>query len=283
MSTSITVEQAFLTPELAAQLLTTNVGNRPLKRGAIARYADDMINGRWQNTGEPIKIDKNGTLLDGQNRCLAVQLASELKGKPVSIPVLIVRGLEAESQDAMDTGKPRTVSDQLARREVANYARTAAAIRLIVQYNNGALTGDRSINNRKAHPSHAEQLAFFDAHIDEIVPAIEASSEWGNTSGINGSVQAAARYLITEVVDDTDAIEEFFTGLRGGAGLPSDSPILALRNRMRSVRIEHERVGNNTLLLLLLRVWNAWRKGEPMTKLPIRTRSRLTNVDTIVP
>lgn len=61
-----------ITPEFAESLLKMNANNRPVKRKRVETYARDMINGKWEINGEPIIIDSNGNLKDGQHRLMAV-------------------------------------------------------------------------------------------------------------------------------------------------------------------------------------------------------------------
>lgn len=253
----VTVEPATLDAALATQLLATNTGNRPVKLHNVGRFAEDMIAGRWAFTGEPIKIDRNGVLLDGQNRCFAVIRANE-EVKGISIPVLIVRGLDPQAQDQMDTGSPRSVGDQLSRRGVSKYAMLAAATRVMCMYKSNA-----------QRPLHSVMLQYFDDHKDVLNEAADAIHDSNNSSGVNTSVLIAARCLINEVSKDEVAVDTFFVELSTGAGLEDGSPILALRTRAQTAKMRREYITNIHYLNMVIRAWNAWRKGEDMKKFPL--------------
>jgi len=287
MST-ITVTEIDLTEDLARELLGRNLKNRPVKRGAIVRYVDDIVMHRWHFTAEPIKLDAAGNLLDGQNRCLAVIAANEklreqaeASGElyiPVSIRVLLVRGLDSAAQDVMDTGKTRSVGDQLAIRGVSSYSMMAAAVRTIL-----VLLSSTDRVGRPAHPSHAEMLEFYDAYKQELDDIKESTPDYGNTSGINGSVLIAARFLLQQTCDDTEAIESFFKPIWTGADLSEGNPILALRTRMQQAKLNREVIVNPVAATVVLRAWNAWRKGETLYKIPLRTRQKAAQMGRIEP
>ncbi|NUN01320.1 MAG: hypothetical protein HUU41_09415 [Bryobacteraceae bacterium] len=58
----------LITPELARQWLERNVRNRPISENTVIAYGLDMLEGRWQYDGAPIRFDTDGNLIDGQHR-----------------------------------------------------------------------------------------------------------------------------------------------------------------------------------------------------------------------
>jgi hypothetical protein len=69
------VTEIYMTPELAAQMLSKNKGNRQLRKSMVVAYAADMIAGRWEYTHQAIAVDQHGNLVDGQHRLNAVIMA----------------------------------------------------------------------------------------------------------------------------------------------------------------------------------------------------------------
>ena len=268
MDTSeVKVEKIDLDAEQAALLLSVNSGNRPMKRRSVERYVSDMIGGRWMFTGDAIKVDEEGLLLDGQNRCQAVIEAQALVPEETfSIPVLIARGIPRSAQDVMDVGKGRSVSDQLARRGTAKYAKTGAAVRLVKDY----------LSWPAKNHSNVEYLQFFDDHRADIEGSVEAASDYRNTSGVNASVMAAAHYLISEATGDSDEAGVFIAYVATGAEQEEGSPVLALRSRSIQAKMNREVIPNTLSLYLVLRTWNAYRTGTKKVKLPIRPRGKVS-------
>lgn len=261
----ITIQEIDLDAEWAGRLLERNSTNRPFKRQAIQTYSADMLAGRWKFTAEPIKVDNAGNLQDGQNRCRALQVAQEQTKERLTIRVLLVTGLDPDAQDMMDTGVKRSLGDQLARRKIPNSSLAAAAVRLIVRF---------AIDKPAGVPkTQAQEIEFFEEHGDEVRECMGVSTH--NTSGLHGSAMVAARYLIGQACEESDWIDVFFAEVATGIGLQEGSPALALRTRMFQARANHETLRNYQQLTMLLRVWNSWRLGEKMTKVPIRSRNRL--------
>lgn len=98
-SNGITTQVLALTPATAKAWVNvaTNT-NRTLRKSRVEQYAADMKAGRWQLNGEAIKFDNTGRLLNGQHRLHAIVLAD------VTVKMLVVSGLDPNTQTTMDTG-----------------------------------------------------------------------------------------------------------------------------------------------------------------------------------
>lgn len=93
-----------ITPEIAERMLERNIGNRAPNRGCVLKYSRDMLRGAWRMTGDTIKFDTDGLLVDGQNRLSAVVESG------ATISFLVVRGLEPDARKSTDIGAPRTMA-----------------------------------------------------------------------------------------------------------------------------------------------------------------------------
>jgi len=100
MDAKITAKVETITPEIAKTMLGENVNNRRISRDNVNLFAREIRNGEWRFNGEAIKFGKDGRLLDGQHRLLAVIAAD----KPLT--TLVIRGLEDETQQTMTAEKP---------------------------------------------------------------------------------------------------------------------------------------------------------------------------------
>ena len=95
-----------ITPEMAVELLEKNTINRRVKERVVGQYATEILAGRWRSgTGEVIKIAKDGTILDGQHRLLAVIKADK------EIVAHLAYDVSNEVFDVLDTGSPRGAAD----------------------------------------------------------------------------------------------------------------------------------------------------------------------------
>lgn len=96
----------LVTPEKAAELLKNNKSNRPLSKSLIAKYANEMREGRWlANPADSIVISKSGNNANGQHRLHAIIQS----GVPSYLS--IVSNVDDELFYVLDTGKSRTASD----------------------------------------------------------------------------------------------------------------------------------------------------------------------------
>jgi len=96
-----------MTKELAKDYLSRNVENRKVKTTTLNFYKNQMSSGNWKENGEPIIIDVNGVIKDGQHRLLAVLET----GFSYTVPV--ISGIDCNVMDTIDTGTNRSASDVL--------------------------------------------------------------------------------------------------------------------------------------------------------------------------
>jgi hypothetical protein len=173
----------------------------------------------------------------------------------------------------MDTGKTRTVGDQLARRGSKDYAVCAAVARLCVQYDEGWLQSAQS-------PTHSQAIEFYDANAVPIQDFV-SHCRIHNYSAVTPSSLAAGAFLIHRRSGDYDAVMQFVNSIKEGIDLQPGDPVLAFRNRIQQARNMKERIDNSTSLLMLLRAWNYWRTGQKMEKFPIRKSGKLVTITEI--
>mgnify|MGYP003675341634 CR=1 FL=1 len=95
-----------MTPSLAKEMLKQNVGNRKLKT-IKNHYASQMKNGLWKENGEPIIVDINGFIKDGQHRLHSCIEAN------YSYNVPVIYDVNPNVMDTIDTGTNRSLADVL--------------------------------------------------------------------------------------------------------------------------------------------------------------------------
>lgn len=98
----------LVTPEMARSLLATNTNNRAVRHGNVRLYARRMRNGEWiSNKTEPITFDRNGRLIQGQHRLLAVIESG------VPIRFWLAFDESPEAWDVLDQPGRRNLADML--------------------------------------------------------------------------------------------------------------------------------------------------------------------------
>src|SRR3989304_7875560 len=105
MGETITSELETITPEIAHQMLATNKFNRKLSQARVDWLARQIANRKWMINGEPIILDVDGNLINGQHRLHACIKAN------LSIQTMVTRGIERMAMRTIDTGGSRTASD----------------------------------------------------------------------------------------------------------------------------------------------------------------------------
>lgn len=119
----ITVDVEVVTPELAAEWLTTNTHNRNLNRSRVNRYVDYMKRDQWRDGVADIAFDVDGVLQNGQHTLSAIAASN----KPAVCTVK--RSMSIAAQMITDTGRGRKLSDELQMRGLTNAGVTAAAVK----------------------------------------------------------------------------------------------------------------------------------------------------------
>ncbi|MFE3080903.1 hypothetical protein [Nocardia tengchongensis] len=242
----------------ARRWLERNPNNRPIRQARVQQYYDDMISGRWRLNGEAIKFGPDGELLDGQHRLQAIARTTGM-----SFPMLIVRGLSPDTQVTMDQGAKRTPGDQLTLTGIASHNITvvAAALRVYMMWMEGNLFGDAS---RGTSQSTTKVVEFANAY-PELVAIADRYTSLARRLKARPAVACAVAIRLTEI--DPDAAAEFVRLWDSGAGLGADSPILALRDRLDTIRTTRVRVSDRDQIGLIVSAWNLWRRGRAVTKL----------------
>lgn len=119
-------------PQQAETLLTLNIkNNRNIKSKKVMQYADDILNNRWiDDSGEVIKFNTKGELIDGQNRLKAVITAN------MPVKMWVAKNCSDKSFMVIDAGN-RTITDTFKINNVPFHNLAAAITRglFVFKYN----------------------------------------------------------------------------------------------------------------------------------------------------
>jgi hypothetical protein len=123
---------------MAKEWLATGLNFRKASPTHVANISEDIVLGRWKENGDTIKFDKEGRLIDGQHRLLAIVksgIASD-----VGVRCCVVGGLEPEVVRAVDgSRRERTMPQLLAYEREKNYVKLASSLKDITAHMQGAL------------------------------------------------------------------------------------------------------------------------------------------------
>lgn len=198
MEEKITAKVETITPEIAKTMLGENVNNRRISRDNVNLFAREIRNGEWRFNGEAIKFGKDGRLLDGQHRLLAVIAAD----KPLT--TLVIRGLEDETQQTMDSGKTRTLGDVLTLRGEKNSTQLASLARAVYLADQ---LGMEAAAQNDLKPTRGEIISFID-QTPQLADVLAASRAFRSQSGdmLTSSMFASLWWTFAHI--DTDAAKQ---------------------------------------------------------------------------
>lgn len=268
--------EQLITPGQAIEMLKCNAdNNRSPKRGKITAYARDMLAGRWVHpTGEAIKFDVQGRLIDGQNRLAAVVEAD------VPVMFTVFRNVSLDAMPVLDSGAGRSFGDVMAVASAPNRFHVGTVVRWINAW-------DREPPIRLGRgggysPSHSELLGVYWADSG----AFDAAGSRGkdmNTAGLgNPGAAGTAHYLFSRL--DSEQTKIFFDRVISGANLNEGEPELMLRNRLAKGRRQRGGDTRQDQLALYVRAWNARREGRALANLVASTSAEgLTNENFPIP
>ena len=262
----VTAEVVNATPEIVRGWLESNMRNRNEKPNKQALYAKDMINSKWLLTGEAIKFDWNDEMIDGQNRCKAHLAAADVR-PGLTLPYLVVRGLDPEVRAVIDTGVARTAADGIQVIDGhANATNLAALAKLALAWDKGFTW----LGNYK--PTHTEIRDYINAD-DNLMELTEAIHVGRTVSRlVPGPTTFWAFAFLACYRASTDdfsqqGARDFYTSLATGEQLRRDDPRLVLRNRISKDAQLRGPAADFEKRALTFRAWNAWRDGDVITKL----------------
>jgi hypothetical protein len=270
-STRITHSEEWIDPNAAAFYLAANTHNRHVRPRRVAQYASDLTAGRWALNGETIKFDRNGQLVDGQHRLAAVVESG------IAMHTLVVRGLEPQAQETVDSGSARTAGDVLGLRGMENASSVAAIARMVYRWDHGVRHQVGGVSITAAEASTSALTALIDSD-----PTIQEASTVARRLGKVGLQPRAVGlcFVLFSRISYLDA-RDFFDRLDSGANLANGSPLLALRRwGNQNMTLASSRLSNRAARIssreehaesvaAIIKTWNAWRGGKELRRIRV--------------
>jgi len=255
----ITVET--ITPETAASILAKNLSNRPISGRHVDFLTAQIKGGYFLETGDSIKISKEGELIDGQHRLSAVVRSG------VPIVCAIARDVDRSVFEVLDTGRARSSSDVLAVSGFRNANNLAAAARFILLHkaglNSRAAQGDVSDAIQSDFQSNKKVLDFVEANADAIQEAVSFAAVAYKKCRFVATSEYAAYYYIFSEKSKEDA-RFFWEKFASGSNLDEKSPILLLRRALERNVTSHVKLTQYSKKYYIVRAWNAFREKRSL-------------------
>jgi hypothetical protein len=263
---AITSAVETITPAVATELLERNEVNRTLQRKRVEMYASDISAGRWTLNGESIVVALTGDLIDGQHRCHAVVKAGK------SIKSVVVRGVKAETQQQIDQGASRSVSDVLRMRGVPNSAATASIVRWLVLAPDPG--DDMAGAMRSRRVSANEAMEYVNTHPRVLVAATETTrlrAHLPTTPTVIGYC-----WTILDALDD-GANHDFWDSLERMSFSFEHDPRKAVLRSLRTLVNDETTYDRRSVIRhvsVITRGWNLWRTGQEAPTIAVRRRGQ---------
>ena len=249
-----------ITPEVAKLYLAKTFGNRPIKSRKVQEYAEAIKGGKWYMTGETIKFDVLGRLVDGHHRLHAIVKTG------VSAKISVIRDLPVEAVDSLDQGVKRTTGDVLAMRGVDNYTLVGAVARVLAYYaQGGKYTATAMQMDAVIKFIGLQNINIKKSQISDIFPS--------------PSEVYAAKFLLDKYQDHA-AVDHFFKVLATGfTTSDEDKTIIIYRNALELHKhTKKMRMPNMTYLYQTLRIFGYWLSKKPVSTIQFGSRDKTPTV-----
>lgn len=222
--------------------------NRGVRSQVVAAYARDMLAGKWYISGDPIRFDVNGKLIDGQHRLKAIIEAD------IPIKSFVVRDIPEEAFLVLDSGIKRTMGDELTFAGEKNAIALAAGTHQLMRYERGIM--DKGTSLKATRHEYKDAL--------DRNGEIRDSVRYGQMTKdiMRHSFGTALHYLFSR--KDKVLADDFFIRLAQGTNLKDDDPIYLLRERLmrENMKGSKTRMIPREIIALTIKAWNAKRKDE---------------------
>lgn len=262
-------ERVRVTPALAQEWLDLNRdNNRKVSEQVVARYAKDMLAKEWAVTGDSIKFDWNGRLIDGQHRLLACVKSGK------SFDTVVVRGVDPAAFTKMDQNRVRTAGQVLGMEGIP-YSTTVAATSIAVEQIQRCIdTGvfPQQMGWHSAVKVSPDEVLHFVQHNEHLLLEAVTTVKGRDARRLCKPPSAFAATYFILANHNRERTREFFHLLGTGLGLEADSPIYQLRNVLQDAVLDTRAKRTAPWkTAVTIKAWNMWLEDRSVSQLRFRT------------
>lgn len=250
----------MVTPAMAEELLERNTHNRPLRAGVVEKYARDMKAGHWQKNAQPVTVDWNNAIHNGQHRLFAVIEAG------ISVPLMLLTGLDPATVLTVDTGVARSYADYRKLSEngepLKNLTMYQAVVRLIQWYE--TRWPAVSLQSGKEGAATHHELDETAGRYPTISGAIDLVA--ARNHPLKNIMTPTLLAFVYGLAAQTHPIEaaHWVESIWNPEGLTANNPAASLRARFTSVRVAGHKLPRATAICFIIKSWNAFVRGETL-------------------
>ncbi len=262
-----TAKLETITPEKATLWLKQNELNRNVDDSNFDQLVREMKSENFHVTGETIIFSTEGKLLNGQHRLLAIEKSR------VAQQIFVVRDIDPEAFQYIDTGRTRQASDVISiemrkNDEMKQPTKIAAIIKFVINMKNGKR--DQAVRNYSRGNSkvtNSDVLEFWRNNKDAILDSFPYGYNKHNKL-VNKTVLGGMHYILKK--KDYTAACFFCERVADGVNLATTHPIYLLRQRLTEDAKNRRKMSPNEKLALIIKTWNYFRKNAKPASLRLR-------------
>lgn len=269
----ITMEIIELSPEVAKGFLEfLPERQRSLSPASVDMYTADMLEGEWIFTGDAIRFDTEGNLIDGQHRCTSVVESGR------TVPAVVIRGLGGDAILNLDNGRRRSFADDLKIKGYPNHTNLAAIVGRVWHWEHGnfGYKGVPMVQNAlyaNTSPTRSQLWSTLTGHEELVEVATHAQRIARYTPNVPASVNGFAWWLLGKA--DVDKREAFFHELVNGVTQNNPEYPITVLKRVTTRRMgPSERPESWVWLAYYIKAWNAWYNEQSISYLRMPTPAR---------
>jgi len=249
-----------ITPEYAKELLKMNVGNRRLKTIKNS-YVGQMLNGEWKENGEPIIIDVNGFIKDGQHRLHACIEANYSWDCP------IISGVSTDVMDTIDTGANRSLRDVLELNGYTDTSTLAGITRAICTYNTGKNAFHKiagiSTGSYKTYFSNNKGLTYVNENKNDLIKVVRIVSKIYKAQKLR-VISTKDLGLILYAISDYEIKQIHIDFLKhiSGVIVNENSCTSWLYKKLLTAKLNKTNINNDWKFQAVIKAWNIFSDGD---------------------
>ena len=262
-----------VTIEMAYDFLNrTAIQNRDITQATVHKYARKIIDNRWKVTGETLKFDKDGNLLDGQHRLWGF-IETGLK----SAVFLCMYNIPPDSQPFMDGQKVRTPANTLEMKGHLNARTLGATVKMLNEYEAGLMPGS---NQWRVALDNEQTLVYAQSNPD-VEKSVEAVLSTPGLKALGKPATVSFAHTITHRLNAVVA-EDFWKRIAEADYDGPRDPVMRIREKLLVAKSQPHHVHSGTAVAAyIFKAWNAavrgrqigninWtQRGDKMEKFPV--------------
>lgn len=259
-------EHIDITPAMATEWLEKyNRHNRPIFDYHWRDLAEDMKDHRFIDHGENgVRFDWDGYVCGGQHTLTAIKMSG------MTVRLAVTRNVDPAARAVMNDSLKQRFSHDLATMGVGkNRQQLEALIRVALLWDRTALLhrgrGGIATFRSSGKFTRSTLVNEWPKYAETTIDTMNQTSTWNNSDvwpGNRGAMQFAYWVLVHRFDCSPEAVTDFFDKICYGSSSEADKVMfLKLRGKFKEDTDKH------TQVYWILRTWNHYQQGQPLSKL----------------